>query len=97
MPFNSTLSYPEIDGLAGKLTSIATDIGNEIFNTGELGVQFVSVPPYNEGIVGIAVAQRQDASLCGDFFGHDFGLAVHVTAGYFHAVRLDVFQPAWPL
>jgi len=94
---NSTLSHPRIHGLARKFTSMLTDIGDEIFNTGELDVQFVSVPTYNEGIVGIAVAEGQDASLYGNFFCHGFGLAVHVTAAYFHAVRLGMFQPTWSL
>ena len=34
-----------------------TNIGNEIFHTGQVDVQFVAVPTYDEGIVGIAVAE----------------------------------------
>jgi hypothetical protein len=54
---NSTLSHPRIHGLARKFTSMLADIGNEIFNTGELDAQFGSVSAYNEGVVGIAVAE----------------------------------------
>ena len=79
------------DLLALGFRSPLANIGDEVFDIGELDLQFVSVPAYNEGIVGIAVAERQDASLCGTFFCHGFGLAVHVTAGYFHTVRLGMF------
>ena len=57
VPLESTLSHPEIHGMARRFTSMLTDIGDKIFNTGELDVQFVAVPTYDEGIVGIAVAE----------------------------------------
>jgi hypothetical protein len=54
---NSTLFCPGIHGLARKFTSMLADIGDEIFYTGQVDVQFVSVASYNEGIVGIAVVE----------------------------------------
>ena len=38
-------------------TSSSTHIGDKIFHTGEVDVQFIAVSTHNEGIVSIAVAE----------------------------------------